>query len=451
MNAQFPPPSKTTKIEELLILEAKVREASSLAELQFLIANETKKIISCRQVLVHRGSPWNAGWRIEKISSISQVDRTAPTIKYLETEIKACLKNDNWDRKSPLTISLQNNGNKNYPYKKGIYVPFSNRQENALGGMTILSEKAISNQDISLLVRLASCYQHAWDSLKPRSASGLYLLSKRNFLIAISCLALLGFIPVPLTVLAPVEVVARDAFLITAPLEGVLDEVHVAPNMEVKKGQILITYNALDLKNNFDLASRNMEIASARFKRASQSSFGVGEGRRELAITKAEYEVALEEKSFAKEQLSRVEVKSPRQGVVLFSSKDDWIGRPVSIGERIMRVADPQKVEFKIKLPVGDAIMLEQDISARIFLDSAPLHPVDAEITLKSYMAEKSGDEPLAFPVIATAINSNKKHDEGVKLRIGLRGTAQVSGKNVPLAFNLFKKPLSAIRQYLGI
>ncbi len=191
-----------------------------------------------------------------------------------------------------------------------------------------------------------------------------------------------------------------------------------------------------------------MAIASARFRRASQSAFG-GDGRRELAITKAEYEVAVEEKRFAAEQLSRVKLVASQQGVILFSSKDDWIGRPVAIGERIMRVADPNKIEFKIKLPVGDAIILEQEITARIFLDSEPLNPVDAMVTIKSYTAEKIGDEPLAFPVVARL--KNEEESENRTLRIGLRGTAQISGKTVPLAFNLFRKPLSFVRQYLGL
>ena len=268
-------------------------------------------------------------------------------------------------------------------------------------------------------------------------------------MIAIGLICLAGFVPIPLTVLAPVEVAARDAFMIAAPIEGVIEEVHVSPNTHVKKGELLLSYNALDFKNRSELAIRNMAIASARYKRASQSSFGGGDGRRELAITKTEYELAAEEKSFAEAQLELVEIKSPRDGVILFSSKDDWVGRPVAIGERIMRVADPKLTEFKIKLAVSDSIILNHETTARIFLDSDPLNPLPARITVKSYTAEKTSQEPLAFPL--TAQLEDKNGDNNKSPRIGLRGTAQISGEKVPLIFNLFRKPLSAIRQYLGI
>ncbi len=221
MNAQFPAPDKTTKIEALLILEAKTREAATLSELQFLIVNETRKLIECRQILLHRGSPFRAGWRIEKISSVSQVDRNAPLIKYLATEIKTALRKEAWDQTEPIDINFKTKGkDEAYPFQKGIYIPMKNQRGSDLGGISLLSENKISKQEIMLATRLASTYAHAWSALKPTSKTGWYLLSKRNLLIASILLILVGFIPVPLTVLAPVEVVARDALVITAPIEA---------------------------------------------------------------------------------------------------------------------------------------------------------------------------------------------------------------------------------------
>ena len=34
--------------------------------------------------------------------------------------------------------------------------------------------------------------------------------------------------------------------------------------------------------------------------------------------------------------------------------------------------------------------------------------------------------------------------------RLGVRGTAQISGGRAPLAFYLFRRPLAAMRQWLG-
>lgn len=452
MNAPFKPVSKSknSKIEILLILEAKVREAASLSELQFIIANETRKLIPCNQIIVHRGNPMKSGWRIDKISSVSQVNINAPLVKYFHSEIRAGLNKQALEENSAIAITFKpHEQSQDYTFAEACYLPFKNKNKIHIGGMTILSDRKLTEQDLSLASRLAGTYAHAWSALKPASQTGWTLFSKRNFIITTCLLFLMGFLPVPLTVLAPVEIVARDAFVIAAPIQGVVEEVHILPNSKVNKGDLLLSYNALDFKNRLEIASRNMAIANARYKRASQSAFGSGDGRRDLAITKVEYELAIEEKRFAKEQLDLVELKSPREGLVLFSTKDDWIGKPVIVGERIMRIASPEHVEFKIKVSASDAIILGQEITARIFLDSDPLNPFDVKVAAKSYRAEKSTGDPLAFPIIARL--EDKSNVNGYKLRIGLRGTAQISGDTVPLAFNVFRKPLSAIRQYFGV
>jgi len=476
MNAQFPNPEKTSgakrlpigklrtvpkantpvkkssekpgPLEVLLTLEAKLREALSLSELQFLIVNETRKLVACRQVVLFRGKPSGQGWRIEKISSVAEVDRASPLLKWLAKETKDQLRNNpaTTQAHTQLELDISGTGLK-YPFKKGVYFPFYDRFENELGGMLLLSENGLNERDISLATRLSKTCAHAWGAIKPASKTGWYLMSRRNLLVALIAMMLVGLVPVRLTVLSPLEVVARDAFIIAAPIEGVIEEVLVSPNAKVRKGDLLFRYHALDFENRHDIATKNMAIASARYQRASQSSFGSGDGRRELAITKAEYEVAVEEKRYATSQLGRIEVRAQSDGIALFSSKDDWTGKPVSIGERVMRLADANKTEFKIKVAVADGIILGQETDVTVFLDSDPLDPVPARVSKKSYTPESQGDEPMSFPVHAQL----KPGKETKNFRIGLRGTARLSGDRVPLAFNLFRKPLSAIRQYLGI
>jgi len=157
MNAPFPPPDKTTKIEALLILEAKVREATSLTELQFIIANETRKLIPCNQIIVHRGNPLKAGWRIEKISSISEVNRNAPLVKYLHSEIKNNLNKDALENQNAIVINFKNKiEEQDYSFSKALYWPFKSSHKIDLGGMTLLSDQELSQQDFALASRLAN-------------------------------------------------------------------------------------------------------------------------------------------------------------------------------------------------------------------------------------------------------------------------------------------------------
>jgi len=63
-----------------------------------------------------------------------------------------------------------------------------------------------------------------------------------------------------------------------------------------------------------------------------------------------------------------------------------------------------------------------------------------------SYHATPTASQVLAYKV---SVALNEAEDEIP--RIGLQGTAQLYGNYVPLAFFLFRRPLSAVRQYLGI
>ena len=144
--------------------------------------------------------------------------------------------------------------------------------------------------------------------------------------------------------------------------------------------------------------------------------------------------------------MKSTQVSAGASGLVLFADKDTWTGRPVATGERIMRIADPAKVEVTINVPVSDAIILEQGAPVKLYLDSNPLEPVDARVTRASFHAQPDGEGVLSYKVRAGLELTNGKRPP----RIGLRGTAKVYGEKVSLAYYLMRKPLSAIRQWTG-
>ena len=82
-------------------------------------------------------------------------------------------------------------------------------------------------------------------------------------------------------------------------------------------------------------------------------------------------------------------------------------------------------------------------------MDSDPLNPIKAEIIRRSYYAKSDDANNMAYQLIAHS-SAEEKNISPANQRIGLRGTAQVYGKKVPLALFLFRKPLSALRQYFG-
>ena len=67
---------------------------------------------------------------------------------------------------------------------------------------------------------------------------------------------------------------------------------------------------------------------------------------------------------------------APRAGVVLFDDPSEWIGRPVTVGERILRIAAPDDVEIEAWLPLGDMLALPTGAAVKLYLNATPLDPV---------------------------------------------------------------------------
>ena len=151
------------------------------------------------------------------------------------------------------------------------------------------------------------------------------------------------------------------------------------------------------------------------------------------------------ERDYALELLQQVEIKAQAPGILIYSDKADWVGRPVQVGQQIMQIADPKEISLRIYLPVEDSIFLVEGADAKIFLDVDPLKSIDAVVTYSSYEAEVTPDNILAYRIEAEFKDPNEIQ------RIGLQGTAKIYGERVSLFFYLFRRPLATLRQIIGL
>jgi len=429
-----------SRLTSLVQVEAEMREAESIGDLHYMLANGLRTLSKARQVIVHRA--YGKAWRLAKISSVTELDRNAPLVRLLDGHIKR-----EADRaQTPVIFELECGKSAGLPFRKACLVPLLDRKGRSLGTITFLRETPFEDRELALFQRLGATASHAWAALIPKRRPLERLFNKKAAITLAVLLFLIGCIPVRLSALAPVEVIARDPFVLAAPMAGAIETVHVEPNQEVVAGDLLFSFRALELENALAIAERDLQVAAARLRRANQSAFTSLEGRRELTVAKGEYEVALAERDFAASRLAEVKVRAPAKGVVLFSSPQDWVGRPVTVGERIMLLADPTRTRLRIDLPVADGIVMDDETDTRFFLDADPLNAIEGSVLYKPYRAEPDPANTLAYPVIASA-----KPDQDDILRIGMRGTAQLKGRTVPLAFNLLRKPISTIRQWLGV
>ncbi|MDD2762059.1 MAG: HlyD family efflux transporter periplasmic adaptor subunit [Methylomonas sp.] len=431
----------------LLQLEASARRVLEADALPFLIVNETRRLLNYRQAALFTAVDAKP-WRVQAVSSLAVVDRNAPMMQWLERALSQLYVADDDARPrcfqaatSPLDVARDW---AEFSLPHVAWAPLRAPAGTLLGGLWLVRETPWQDGELALLERLAETYAHAWRALpKPISPSLLQLPWFRYTALALG-LSLL--IPVRMSALAPVEVIAKQPFVVSAPLDGVIAEVMVHPNDKVGAGQTLLRFEDTVLRNAYEVAEKSLAVAEAEHMRAMQGAFLDDKTKADVALLKAKVDLARAERDYASEMLARIEVKSGNDGVAVFRDQADWVGKPVKTGERIMEIADPQRMALRINLPVKDAISLRDGAEVRAFFDADPLHPLAAQVTHSSYQAEVLPGDLLDYRVDADLQDNSLPES----LRIGWQGTAKVYGDRAPLFYYLFRRPISALRQYLG-
>jgi multidrug efflux pump subunit AcrA (membrane-fusion protein) len=386
------------------------------------------------------------------VSTLATVDRTSPVALMIEAIVAKLAGEAGLDAVHEFDLHAFADADaataRGYPLRFLVWLPLKTHKGNVIAGLLQARMTPWTEADLTVSRHIAgACAQTLLALGNERQLSlGRFGWTWRKAAVAALVTVAVGLVPVSMTALAPVEVTPSGGFIVTAPVEGVVDAVIVEPNAAVKKDQLLVRMSDTVLRNRFAIAEREVLVAEARVKKSAQLAFLDARGRHELGVAQAELELKLAERDYARELLERSQVKADRDGVAFFSDPKDLIGRPVVIGERLMEIADPARVEFRIDLPAADAIVLRPGGRAKVFLDSDPLQPIEARVVRTDFQARVRDGQLLAFRLVA-----ERADQSATPLRLGARGTAQVYSDKVTLAFYLFRRPISAARQWLGL
>lgn len=434
----------------LLKIEQDIREAATTRDLTFILSNEIRKLTRARQVFVLIPNVANV-LEVTGISSLPSVDRNAPVVIWIEKLCRTLIGSQYGVSKPlPLPGKGEDASADSYPFRSLIWVPLKHAHQPPHGGLVLAREDDWTDQDLVIARRISAATAHAWSALNPRRATlkrRLQKTSKKKIALVLLGLFLLGFVHVPLSVIAPVEIVARDPFVVAAPIDGVIERVVVEADQAVKSGDLLVKLADTTLRNRFEIAEREVSVAQARLKQANQIAFNDAKGLHDIAIARAELGLKIAERDFARSLLDKTEIKSERAGIAIYSDKRELAGRPVSVGERILEVADSNQVEARIDLPVTDAIVLVPGSAARLFLDSDPLRPWSATITRADYKAKTGDNDVVSFRVTAAIPPEEGRRPP----RLGVRGSSQITGASVPVWLFILRRPVTAVRQWAGL
>ena len=435
----------------LLEFERRIQSASSNREVAFRAVNDASQVLDFDQAVLWRFDVFSRPL-IAVASGLADVSGDSPYQQWLVQLVQAITPAGFHESRAyvigELPEAVVTDGADWCPAHL-LHCPLRGPTGTPLGGILFFRGKPFTEAEAARadwIARSAGYGLWAWRS--DRHGVKRWLKSRatwRTLAIAAVVVALAGLIPVRLSALAPAEITPVRPFPVTSPIEGVVREIVVKPNQIVKADEVLVVLDDTALRNRLELASRALDIARADLQRATFKSFSDEASRFELQVLNARVQEKLAEVTFLTELLAKSKLLAPQGGVAIFSSAEDWRGRPVQVGERVMMVADPSIIDVTIYLPPDDAVELEPGAQVNLLLHVDPLSPLEARIERSSYEATLAPDGTLAYVIRAQLLPG-----QGLP-RIGLRGTAKVYAGEVTLAYYLLRKPLAFLRRSLGI
>ena len=435
----------------LLEFERRIQSATSNREVAFRAVNDASQVLDFDQAVLWRldvfGRPL-----IAVASGLADVSADSPFQQWLVRLVQSITPAE-FDKARVWTIgelpeAVVTDGAEWCPAHL-LHCPLRGPTGTPLGGMLFLRGTAFTEPErarADWIARSAGYGLWAWRS--DRHGFKRFLKSRatwRTLAIVGVIAGLAGLIPVRLSALAPAEITPLRPIPITSPLDGVVREIVVKPNQIVKADEVLVLLDDTALRSRLEPASRSLDIARADLQRATFKSFTDEASRFELQLLNARVQEKVAELGFLGELLAKSKLTAPQGGVAIFSSTEDWRGRPVQVGERVMVIADPSLIDVTIYLPPDDAVELEAGAPVNLLLHVDPLSPLEAKIERSSYEATLAPDGTLAY-----VIRAQLTPGQGLP-RIGLRGTAKIYAGRVTLAYYLLRKPLAFLRRSVGI
>lgn len=443
-------------VAALLGLEQQLRKASDLAQLFYTLVNQTHQCVPYTQSLLVLGRALERP-QIVAASDLPTVDYTSPYISFAERLCKYIISStaaaeSRLLRPADLAPDLADEWRALELPDYLLWQPLlvEARDNEAAGALMMFRDHDWSQAERGIAQHIAASAGHALFALRrlqPFKGIGARLLQGKVLLTAAVIVILALAWPVRLSTLAPVEVVAKDPYVVAAPLDGVVKSVTVVPNQQIEQGTLLAQMEDAELSSEAAVSRQALSVAQAELKTVQQSGFMDPRQKSRLAELEAQVRLKEAQWQFAQVRLERSAITANRAGVAVLDNPQDWKGRPVRVGERILLVADPQQIEFKVMLPVKDSITLTLGAEVRVFLDSDPLNARSARLEQASYEPQLTQDQQYAYRLLAQL---DEADISAALPRIGLRGTAKVYGEEVSLFFYVFRRPITSIRQWLG-
>lgn len=436
------------RLGALLQLEQRAR-AASRSELEFLIVNETAGIVGYQQGALWQ-NPAAAGAPLV-LSGVAEADEGGPYCVWL-TRVFAAIASSYNAREShvidaaDLPDALACEWPEWFP-PHAMWCPLIWRDGVLVGSLLLGRTDPWNDGERQLLDALAGTYAQSLLLHQRVREPGFWRrlpAKRRPLVIAALLLLVIAVLPVRESVLAPAEIAPIDSAPVRAPFDGVVGALQVTPNQPVHAGQALVSLERTQLQTRYAVTQKAFDMAREDYSDTSQQAMSDDKAKARLAMLASKVDQEQAELAYDKDMLDRSQITAPSDGIAVFDDSNEWIGKPVAMGERIMMIASPARTQLQIEVPEASVVSFEPGSEVVFFSNLAPDEPRYGKLVFASYASTATAEGVMSYAFRA-------RLDPGVTPRLGLKGTAKIYGPRRALALWLLRRPMAVVREWLSI
>ncbi len=325
----------------------------------------------------------------------------------------------------------------------------------SLVGAIVVQYKAgteINVQSIELLEQLSSVLGPVLENKRRASSTisklfhsglkgqGKNLIKRSNkglmtSAIAAVILAALCFFPIQHRVTATARLEGSTQRVMSAAVDGYISAVHARPGVRFKQGQALLDLDDRDLQ----LDRRKLEAEYSQTERKYGDAL-VKEDQSQIAIQQAKLSQIKAQVATIDDQLGRIKVTAPFDGVVLSGDQSQSLGAPVKRGDVLMTIAPNNQYRLVIEVDERDIALLNLKQTGQLVLSALADKTLDIEVARITPLAlVKDG---LNIFEVEARLKTND-----ALVQPGLEGVAKIETGSRPLIAVLTNR----LRQWLSI
>lgn len=414
-------------------LEKQPDERSRRAQFVNLIA----RLVPCDQAVL-----WVGGKTPVAASGVRDIDRNAPHIQDLKKYYAEHLRHLTEGAVLPPerleeVPSFAGSGG-------GLYQPLRGAEGGILlvRGQGAYQSAHLAVLNLALSVATGELLTHAgrWHKIKKSVRSpALFLAALIGFL------ALASLIPVSQTILSPIEVVSTDVTYVKSPANGVIDEVFVEPGNLVGEGDPILFLDVAQLQSQLEIAQAEHNQLRVEYEQETIKSLSEATSRFRLAEIQAGLSEKVAQIAFLSNQIADNRLYATRSGVVSMPEIEQLRGRPVSVGDTLLTIADPEKLEVELWLPLQTALPVSAGDAVTVFMNSNPVSPYTATVRYVTTQPQSRPDGSMGYRGRADAVGPLPGRV------LGQRGMGRITTGRETLFMKLLRQPIAWIRQSVGI